>query len=396
MSIFIQDPSYDNSMYLHESLLTACKDAESGVGVYAFATKDGIDLILNDSSFKEFIHTGSFLLIIGLDDITNLVAINTLKHYLELYSGHLTVFAYVHDSRRSTFHPKFCFFKNQNGGVVVVGSGNLTQKGLRQNREAYSYLELSKTEFCKVEDQWNNWYSHSLSFLFEIENTTVAELAARNQITSHAVSEAKSKAKKQCHGLLLDSIIQNQPKDNYPVNKPSTPVDIEEESFWKIDTQASVLIAEIPKSGDRWKQANFDKNTFESFFGATCGENGQYRILLKSVSSDGFLGDTEPRPSVSVQSQNYRFELDAASGLNYPTDGNRPIAIFAKVSSRNFLYELIMPNDSFYHQISSILDEKQSKGHSMRRIQFSFEEIQSRIPSLPLLTFIEDVEDDTF
>lgn len=397
MPFVIQDPSCEQSMYLHESLLTACKDSSFGVGVYAFATKDGIDLILDDPIFKEFIKDGSYILIVGLDDITNLVAINALKHYVELYNGHLTVWGYVHDSRKSVFHPKFCFFKKQSGGVLIVGSGNLTQRGLRQNREAYSFQELNETALREVENTWNSWYLHSSSFLFDINNLSVAELAERNQIAIRAIAEAKRAINKQSRTELLDEIIPSQPKDCFMKgNKEFDSIDQIESSYWEVNKEDNLLVAEIPKSGDRWKQANFDKTTFETYFGATCGENGQYRILLKSVSHEGVLGQTEPRPSVSVASQNYRFELDAATGLDYPADGNRPIAVFAKVSVRNFLYELFMPGDELYDALNTIIDEKQPKSTKMRRLQFCFDEIKSKIPSMALLKYAEDEEYDLF
>ena len=128
-------------------------------------------------------------------------------------------------------------------------------------------------------------------------------------------------------------------------------------AYWTISSESDVLIAEIPRSGNRWKQANFDKNTFENYFGATCGENGAYRILLKCVNSDGSMCKTEIRPSVSVSSQNYRFELEAANGLAYPSDGNRPIAIFARVSQRDFIYTLLMPKQEGYATVLSFISK---------------------------------------
>lgn len=49
--LYIQDPSYKNSMYLHETLLNECVGSKSGGGAYAFATKDGINLLFEDENF---------------------------------------------------------------------------------------------------------------------------------------------------------------------------------------------------------------------------------------------------------------------------------------------------------------------------------------------------------
>ncbi len=52
---------------------------------------------------------------------------------------------------------------------------------------------------------------------------------------------------------------------------------------WQFYPDCEVLIAEIPRSGNRWKQANFDIDTFQNFFGATPGDNSQ-RILLRNIT----------------------------------------------------------------------------------------------------------------
>ena len=65
----IQDPSYENSKYLHETLLSECVDCTVGAGAYAFATKDGINLLLSDENFKKFLERGTYTLVVGTDDI---------------------------------------------------------------------------------------------------------------------------------------------------------------------------------------------------------------------------------------------------------------------------------------------------------------------------------------
>ena len=67
----IQDPSYENSKYLHETLLSECVGSIYGAGSYAFATKDGINLLLADENFKNFLENGTYTLVVGTDDITN-------------------------------------------------------------------------------------------------------------------------------------------------------------------------------------------------------------------------------------------------------------------------------------------------------------------------------------
>lgn len=65
--------------------------------------------------------------------------------------------------------------------------------------------------------------------------------------------------------------------------------------------------------------------------------------------------ETESRPSVSVASHNWRFEISAASGLAYPQGSDRPYVVFDEVSTRSFIYELIMPGDPGYTDINAFV-----------------------------------------
>ena len=218
--------------------------------------------------------------------------------------------AYVHSGKGSTFHPKISWFQKNNDGVLVLGSGNLTQKGLRHNREAYNVVQYDEAGITEVVDEWNRWLVHSAPFLFDITDPVVLAKAKQNSEKIRAISTAKATVQKE-HAIKpgeikLSDIYKTQPKDkragekavtkNIPAvsdNQPTsiTPTVTDEEididaSYWTINQNSAVLIVEIPKSGNRWKQANFDKDTFEHCFGATCGENGEYRILLKNVNED--------------------------------------------------------------------------------------------------------------
>ena len=83
MGLYIQDPSYTDSAYLHEALISSCVNGISGGGAYAFASKDGIELLIEDDNFKQFLKNGVFTLVIGMDDITNIYSVDTLKKLQE-------------------------------------------------------------------------------------------------------------------------------------------------------------------------------------------------------------------------------------------------------------------------------------------------------------------------
>lgn len=406
----IQDPSYENSKYLHETLLSECVGSTRGAGVYAFATRDGINLLLADDNFKDFLENGTYTLIVGTDDITNEISIKALQELKIKYGSHLIVKAYVHKGKGSTFHPKFSWFKKTDGGSFVLGSGNLTLKGLRHNREAYCVNNYGDREMQDAIAEWDKWLAHSKPFLFDIDDPIVLEKAKQNTVKIRAMSAAKASVKTDSKddNSPLTEAYKNQPQNHFPAptrvphkattpkentvsgqekesNPPITDEDLDIDSlYWLINPQSPVLIAEIPKSGNRWKQANFDKDSFEHFFGATCGENGEYRILLKSVKHDGSMCETEIRPSVSVSSKNYRFELDAANGLDYPEGSNRPIVIFAKVSCRDFIYELLMPGEENYEEVMSFMGKKVAPSAKMRRLRYITKDVMADVPKLVL------------
>lgn len=415
MMFCIQDPSYENSMYLHETLLTECLGALKGAGAYAFATKDGVNLLFDDDNFRKFMENGTYTLVVGTDDITNEYSVNALIGLKKKYGAHLQVKAYVHNQKGSTFHPKFSWFKKSDGGVLVLGSGNLTQKGLRHNREAYNVVQNNEHEMIEIIKEWDKWYSHSAPFLFDIEDPIVMVKAKQNMEKIRTVSTIKELVKKdpktELDEIKLSDVYKTQPKNQIKYKKKqkagtnvgeenkkledSIPIAITDEevdidaTYWTINLDTNVLIAEIPNNSKRWSQANFNKEIFENYFGATCGENGKYRILLKHVNSDGSMCKTEVRPSVSVASSNYRFELEAAKGLDYPIGRERPIAIFAKVSCRDFIYTLLMPGQKGYNDVMSFLAQTKEPSRLMRRIVYVAREVFTTIPALPIWTRLE-------
>lgn len=219
----IQDPSYENSKYLHETLLSECVDCTVGAGAYAFATKDGINLLLSDENFKKFLERGTYTLVVGTDDITNEHCINALIELEKKYCAHLKVKAYVHNGKGSTFHPKFSWFSNANGGSLVLGSGNLTQKGLRHNREAYSVIKYDLDGIAEISAEWDKWYTHSAPFLFDITDPVVMAKAKLNTEKIRAVNTAKATIRKerqvQAGEIKLVDIYKTQPKDQKTSDK---------------------------------------------------------------------------------------------------------------------------------------------------------------------------------
>ena len=346
--------------------MEACRGSVAGGGAFAFVTQKGVELFLEDIDFVNFATHGNFELVVGIDEITDHNTLNRLNNLCSRISG-LKVSAFFHNISSSLFHPKFCWFKHTSGGVLVVGSGNLTTSGLRKNWEAFGVFRLNDTQLSEIEIIWHDWLIHNETRLKPINDPDVVTRATLNVMRPRApITESPI-------SLPEVSIIAEPPEDSAP---------------WEFVESDEVLIAEIPNSGDRWQQANFSKEIFIRFFGATPGDNSQ-RMLFRNVLQDGKLAEIEKRTSVSVRSRNYRFELHAAAGLAYPGDGP-PIGIFIRVSSRMFIYVLIFPGANYYDEIRTSLDATPtSRSGAMRRKIITVNVLRSAYPNLPFWRLVD-------
>lgn len=390
MGLCIQDPTFPSAYSLHEALLEACNGVKYGAGVFAFVTNGGVNLFLGDPIFENLIinDKGKFKLIVGIDEITNTKTLKKLEEMISKYGDSLEVLVFMHNHGGTTFHPKFTWFRKETGGISIIGSNNLTEKGLRRNIEAFSYEELDESQIDGIENYFNSWLDHNKQYLFDIYDENVIKKAKENEkrfIASKKVSKIVSgnddvEEESEINQEDINEIDEETSNTEIVCNEADT-IDDDDFEAWDFMDSNEVLVAQIPQSGSRWSQANFDKNTFQTFFGAHAGQNGVHRIVLRSVKLDGKLGSMETRPSVSVASQNYRFELDAAIGLAYPLP-DRPIAVFIKVAVRTYLYVLAMPSNNFYKELDNYIDNL--KGTRMVRHITDVKEIKSKCPNLPL------------
>lgn len=339
-NVCIQDPEWAESRYLLEEVLVASRDALSGVGAFAFASAGGIKLLFKDPDFVKFLSRAPFELIIGVDGVTDSRALDTLTEIAAL-NPNLKPRVFFGSLSGTIFHPKMCWFRHSSRGICLVGSGNLTPGGLRGNYEAFSVGDMSNNELRVSDEMWRSWTSHHSSKLLPLDDPKVRRKAKDNE------KKGKGLTKQQ-----KEILVEGQ-DGNVTVGRPK-------------GRNTEVLIAEIPKSGSRWNQANFDMGTFQSFFGATPGRT--QRIILTHVDSNGVAGTQEVRPSVSVKSHNYRFELDAGANLDYPSRG-RPIGVFVKVATRTFRYRLLMPGGRGHKIASDYLNrEGEQKTGQVRRL----------------------------
>lgn len=373
--ICIQDPDYPASVSLHEALNAAGEGATSAAGAYAFVSKGGIDLLVGTPSFSQMLGKNPIQIIVGMDAITNEAAVSALLTLQGRHEG-LKITAFVHDKKGTIFHPKVCWFKNDQGGVVVTGSGNLTVGGLRKNREVFSVAKVGAAEINAIEQNWHAWIESNKENLYALNSEVVSERAKLNNIRK---------------ALLLDDIENTSfVEGGQPHEVHHDVADVEKAedlNDWSFDDNAEFFVAEIPKSGTRWKQANFTLNTFENFFGGVRGDNSR-RLVLRAFYDSGEAGGLEDRPCVTVKSKNFRVELEAASGLEYPTEG-RPIGVFVRVSVRMFAYYLSMPETPSNQFLEGWLKANTAGGRNVRRVVLPVKDSPEVIQQTPLYKLLK-------
>jgi len=369
----IQDPSFGKNKLLHEALLEACDVALYGAGAYAYVTASGVNMLMKDKVFEKFMSRGKYHLVVGMDDITNTKTLDSLTELQRKNKNHLLLNAYISADSGSTFHPKFSWFRTANGGVIVVGSGNMTAKGLRRNVEAFVIHEVTEEGIIEVEAMWNEWLSNSGTLLKKMTDTEVlerAELNSRRILTQTFSKKLKRPEKKEEIEVTI-------------------PVDEQDEiGAWSFDEKCKILIAEIPGgTNNRWSQANFDINTFRDYFDGLPGVNGIYRLIMRNVLWDGSLGETKIRPTVSVASRNYRIELANPEKRQYPAKG-KPIGVFAKIAERTFMYMIVFPDQDGHDALYDLVCKHRSRADRLVRYQTTVAELQDVAPLLPILYYL--------
>jgi hypothetical protein len=372
MPISIQDPAIPGTPFLHESLLEKCDGAISGGGAFAFVSKAGAELLFKDHVFTGFLSHSNFDLVVGVDSVTNIPALHTLTELRRVYPK-LKVRVFCHNRANALFHPKFCWFRHPKKGFLITGSGNLTTGGLRGNWEAYTITKLDRTELRDVESRWSMWLSVHSELLKSTDDDIALERAALNIRRPRLVLPLKD--------ITVSTETRIAVVDGFG--------------------EREVLLAEIPRAGDRWNQGNFTYENFQNFFGM--GTEGlpeaERRILLMHVAPDGILETLESRPGVVVKSRNFRFELEAASGREYPETG-RPIGVFVRTGARTFIYRLVMPDDRDYRTVTTFLKSEWEKTITrgrqdliMRRVQTNVNALRQAWPSSPLWIAKTESED---
>ncbi len=327
----------------------------------------------------------SVKLVLGSNDGS--LPVDDAKSVFKILKGKVNCRLTIVALGNAEFHPKcYAIIQHDKSKTALVGSQNLTFPGTAKNFEAGIILNTndgdSSDVIDKIIDSIEKWSTATeIEGAFQINTIKDLDDLKQSKIIGQSNIEAKMSTRKKLRG-------QRNPKKQIQKNvkllwsQKRKPRPGHGSRIGSGPINPAVLIAEIPNASGRWNQANFDKNSYQNYFGFTIGST-QY-ISLQHVNNGGILGETENRPGVSVKSMNYRVELSAARGLVYPS-GSRPIAIFVRDTPTTFRYCLLMPRDpGFQIMLNYLIAQLGNPGHRMRRMTTDYLSLKTVWPSTPL------------
>jgi hypothetical protein len=353
MALTLQVPGDDNT--LHKALVAAATGATGGFAAFAFATATGIDTVLAEPLVRKLLATGNFHLVLGLDAITDtaaVAAIMTAKAALPAAS----ISMFYNPKGGVLYHPKTMFFRTEAGGQCLTGSGNLTLGGLRNNWEAFWRADVSVADADALEAQWAKWAADHKDNLLPPDDPRVTAQAALNAKTRSKIQKAVKETDAEALAAL-------------------------EEEATAATSLNPFLIAEVPKN--RPGQADFGIDTYQGFFGVTIGNSRE--VTFYQVRPDGSLAPPERRQAVAVKSSNYRFEVEALSGLQHPANDHF-ILIFERIGKSEYRYVLLKPGEVGHDSVQKFLNDNYFvSGKSKRRVVVTQSDVRAAWADNPLL-----------
>ncbi len=360
----VQDPTTPDTVYLFEAIVGAVREATSFDGIFAFASRAGVDSLFGDPEIRSFLNGSAMSLLIGLDAITNRETLQRLRE-LEVEHADLQVRVFRNPTN-ALFHPKVARFKYADGSrSMIVGSGNLTPGGLRQNFEAFSVVRSEPTETMDS-SSWDRFLADHADEVRPIDEDAL-DRAARN-------------------------VARRPRRDIEPASGASPPTqsadrDSASDTAVVLAGSRRFLVARVPKAGNRWHQVHFNVPVIDRFFRVR--PNTTQRVYLVECKQDGTLGDEEVRPCVySDANMNLKIEIASHRGEPYP-DGGPPIAVYRELHARSFAYMLLMPGDPGYDAMFELTETGTTVGPGARRVITDHDAIRNAWPTSPLIMAID-------
>lgn len=371
MAFVFQQPG---SFGLLDVLNNCAKGADGGGGVFAFASKGGVEAIFTLPNIEAMLKADRpFHLIVGIDAITNAEALLCIEGKVAKHKKSLKAHVFFHDQAPCTFHPKFSWFCKQDKISLITGSGNLTERGLGKqpggqaaNWEAFSVQLLDGKDASVAEKEISVWLEAQAAAgtLCSLNDPRVLEKAMANARVRYscgekAVAKPKVKLELQAQAMAIAAAATN------------------------LNT-LEVLIRELPKT--RGGQGDVGQAAHSKFFGH---EGTDKDIFMQYVD----LNDTLHHVKkvwlfYNDASDNYRLELpESKTNYEIGDKDERMILIAVKLDKRSFRYTILRPklDQQDYDKVSALFGPVKKVGRRLMREHFAsaddLREVWDRAPS---------------
>lgn len=361
-TLCIQDPRDPDTEYLYEAIVAQVSSGtlEAWRGIFAFATGRAVkNLFVEDPAVERFARSSRVELIVGLDAVTDVSALEELSRLDGAYEN-FQARVFMNPSA-GLFHPKISHFRHNNGrSVLIVGSGNLTSGGLKGNIEAYSVVTGTHEELETL-SVWDSFLARHAEAIRAIDGEAL-ERARQNRVSARRRPPRAAEAEEEILEVEAEA--------------PAEPVS------WFTD-DSRVLVAQVPGAGRRWHQVHFNADIIREFYRAR--PDSSHRVSLSQVLPNGDVMPEENRPIVfSHANRNYKIEIGGRREMAYPEGPNPPILIVGELWVRAFRYILLMPGEDGYSEMSGILAAHESIGRGLRRVIVPYREIKTAWADTPL------------
>lgn len=364
MSIVFQDPGAPKPTLLLEALSPIFESGELIFGAFAFVTERGLSLLFDQEEIQRNLASANVHLVVGMGAITDARALNKLKAISDAYPR-FSPKAFLPETN-GIFHPKASFCRRGKTGMAIVGSGNLTAGGLKNNFEAFSVTDLDARTTAALEESWRGFLAHNQKCLFDVDSQRALDAAKINTLIYKAEKKVRQKDSRK------------------PVKSGAIP-----------EATSTVFIEDLTK-GRGARQRDVGLWPSENYF----GENRS--LFLTHVKSDGGLDPVEVRRiSRKDVSHNAALDLRASEGLG-PDRDRQPIAVFIRTSQQDFFYHVLAPDSPDYPIVAAYLEQEAvpARVGSARRIPdkkrpaaVSVDELRRVWPGAPFWKISNDNED---
>ena len=334
--IRIQDPTNPPSSLLFDAVVALAADGEV-VWLrmfFGFLTGSGVDALLGVPVVRHVLLHSKVEVLVGLDAVTDR---RGLKRLLKLARKNPQFTPRViNNTTGALIHPKMLVARYADGrAVAVVGSNNLTSAGLNGNVEGYTIARFEPGDHLDLSD-WDAFILRWDPLIAAIDDEAL-EAAERNERRLRRLQKAAKKTStKPGSGVVVS--------DGQAHETPASGVE---------NLAELLLVAQIPRAGNRWSQVHYSADVIRKYFQVQAGS----QVFLREFNS---VIVEQPQVVYSTASnKNYKIELGAARKAEkaggYPSEG-RPVVVFRREGSAptHHRYVFLMPGNLGHDEMTSL------------------------------------------